>query len=90
MLAYLDHPLDVAMTLGKVDGTQRGLALPVAGVGLEHGPSTLPLRTNHSAHSESATKDRSLFFNTQSVASVLNLPQKIDNWFLTPSQSHRS
>ena len=49
-LAHLDHTLDVSMALSVVDRTQRGLAFPVAGVGLEDWPSTLSLRTNHSAH----------------------------------------
>lgn len=46
----LDHPLDVAMTLSKINWTQRRLAFPGAGVGLENGPRTFSLCANHSPH----------------------------------------
>jgi len=45
-----DDTLDVSVSLGIVHSSQAGLPLPVLGVGREHGPSALPLGSDHTTH----------------------------------------
>ena len=48
--AMLNAHLDVSMPLGVVHSPQPRLALPVLGVGHEHGPSALPLGSDNTTH----------------------------------------
>ena len=48
--AMLNAHLDVSMPLGVVHSPQTRLALPVLGVGHEHGPSALPLGSDNTTH----------------------------------------
>merc|ERR1719348_1429333 len=45
-----DHSLDVSVSLSIVDGSEGGLALPMLGVGGEHGTSALPLGSDNTTH----------------------------------------
>ena len=47
---YLHDALDVAMTLGKVDGTELGGSLSVLVVALEDRSSTFSLGSDNSSH----------------------------------------
>jgi hypothetical protein len=45
-----DDALEVPVALAEVEGAEPGRALAVVGVGLEHGPRTLTLRTDNTTH----------------------------------------
>ena len=50
ILQYLNHALDIAMTLGIVDSAQCGSTLPVFGMSLEDAAGPFPLTADHTTH----------------------------------------